>query len=94
MLCLRCMLGLPITFLDLPFCIYSIPKTASQDTKATTSTSEKKKFVVVKSSFNIQPPTGELAATGKQDKPTAQDIKDGHAYLRSMPKFLYQVRSR
>lgn len=23
--------------------------------------------------------------------PNAQDIKDGHAYLRPMPKFLYQV---
>ena len=43
--------------------------------------------------FNIQPPTGDLASAAKSDTPSAQDIKDGHAYLRPMPKFLYQVRA-
>lgn len=37
----------------------------------------------VKTVFNIEP----SQSTG----PNAQDIKDGHAYLRPMPKVLYQV---
>ena len=50
----------------------------------------KNKPAEAKSLFNIQPPTGDMSSS-KSDAPSAQDIKDGHAYLRPMPKFLYQV---
>lgn len=42
----------------------------------------------VKASFNIQPSATTVPAT---ESPSAQDIKDGHARLRPMSKFLYQV---
>lgn len=45
----------------------------------------------VKSVFNIKPPVGSLTGSSKASNPSPQDIKDGHARLRPMPKFLYTV---
>ena len=64
--------------------------TSDKENQETTSASSENKpapMVITKEDMKMKFNVEQSQSTG----PNAQDIKDGHAYLRPMPKVLYQV---